>query len=358
MLSLSSGERVIFVALPLQTVRRVQGALLITAGTDDIDRSVRDVRFALVIAFLAALLITILLSLYLARTITRPVKRLAQAADAVSAGLGKKSSIPDFGNRRDEIGNLSISLTTMTDTLWSRMEAIENFVADVAHEIKNPLTSLRSAVEAMRRIKDKNKREELLDIITADVVRLDKLLSEIAEASRIDTELSRLDPKPLNISKMLETLLALHQYQLDVISPKKIKVLIDKDETYFTLAVADRMAQVFQNLIDNALSFSPPNGTVTISVARNNEWIEMCVSDNGPGVPNDSLERIFERFYTYRNKNNTFGSHSGLGLAISRQIVSRYGGSIICTNLNDDSGAIVGARLKVKLVSLIPNTKK
>ncbi|MBE05136.1 MAG: histidine kinase [Gammaproteobacteria bacterium] len=352
----TDGNRVVLVALPLQSVRRVQGALLITGQTDDVDRSVRDVRFALVVAFLVALLITILLSLYLARTITRPVRRLAEAADSVSAGLVHNDAIPDFANRRDEIGILSSSLSKMTKSLWSRMDTIENFVADVAHEIKNPLTSLRSAVETAKRIDDEIKRRELLNIIETDVKRLDRLLSEIADASRIDTELSRLQLKPLNLLVMLQTLIGLHQYTFEVIGPRKIILEWDTSEEFNTLAVADRMAQVFQNLIDNALSFSPSNGKVVIRLYKEQNWINISVSDSGPGIPTNALDNIFQRFYTDRPDNNVFGSHSGLGLAISKQIINGHGGEIICQNLTDNFGKISGALFNVRLSAI--NIKK
>ena len=345
------GKRTVLVALPLQSVKRVQGALIINSLTDDIDRSVRDVRFALIVAFFAALLITILLSLYLARTITRPVRRLAKAADTVSAGLGEKIAIPDFSKRQDEIGILSASLSKMTDTMWSRMDAIENFVADVAHEIKNPLTSLRSAVETVRKIKDNDKRNELLDIIASDVIRMDRLLSEIADASRIDTELSRKDPEIVNIREMLETLLALHQYHPESLTPKNIKLIFSDLENYESFAVPDRMAQVFQNLIDNGISFSPPDGEVNIILKRKEKWIEISVIDSGPGVPEIAREKIFERFYTDRNEENSFGSHSGLGLAIAKQIVIRHGGSIEYINAGNKAGLNSGAEFKVRLLA-------
>tara|TARA_B100000686_G_scaffold355290_1_gene472071 strand:+ start:3065 stop:4717 length:1653 start_codon:yes stop_codon:yes gene_type:complete len=349
----ADGDRIVMVALPLQSVRRVQGALLISGQTNDVDRSVRDVRSALVLAFLVALLITILLSLYLASTITRPVRRLAKAADKVSAGLGNKDTIPDFANRRDEIGMLSKSLSKMTSSLWSRMDTIENFVADVAHEIKNPLTSLRSAVETAKRINDNSKRQELLNIIEKDVKRLDRLLSEIADASRIDTELSRLKPEPLNLKVMLQTLIGLHQYSPEVIGQKKIKLDCASSKVFYIMAVTDRMGQVFQNLIDNALSFSPSNGKICIKLSLENNWIIVTVSDSGPGIPTDALKDIFRRFYTDRPHDKNFGSHSGLGLAISKQIINGHGGEISCENICDESGQITGARFIVRLRSSV-----
>ena len=341
------GGRVVLVALPLQSVRRVQGALLIVAPADDVDRSVRDVRFALVLAFAAALFITVLLSLYLAGTITRPVRRLADAADAVRAGRGQKAPIPDFTNRHDEIGTLSTSLAAMTDALWSRMDAIENFVADVAHEIKNPLTSVRSAVETVRRVDDDAQRRKLLDIIAADVTRLDRLLSEITDASRIDTELARTTPEPVDLAEMLRTLVALHEAQAT--TPKAVRLHLETRGDCRTLAVADRMAQVFSNLVDNAVSFSPAGGEVEIALRRLNGMIEASVTDSGPGVPKDMQERVFERFYTDRPADAAFGTHSGLGLAISRQIVLSHGGTIACENRHDATGDIAGARFIVRL---------
>jgi two-component system, OmpR family, sensor histidine kinase ChvG len=346
------GGRIVVVAMPLKSVRRVQGALLLTASADDVDHSVRDVRYTLVLAFIVALAITVMLSLYLAGTITRPVRRLADAADAVHRGRGRKAHIPDFTSRRDEIGGLSASLTAMTDTLWSRMDAIENFVADVAHEIKNPLTSVRSAIETAKRIEDPDQRQRLLDIVASDITRLDRLLSEIADASRIDTELARAEPTDVELAKMLGMIADLHNAQRhDAAVPSPV-IKIDLEGNGHTLAIADRLAQVFRNLINNAASFATPDGIIAVHLTKHGSWIEISVEDDGPGVHEEALEKIFDRFYTDRSDPTEFGKHSGLGLAISRQIIEAHDGTIRCENRLSSDGAVAGARFTVTLPAL------
>ena len=344
--------RIVVVAMPLKSVRRVQGALLLTASADDVDHSVRDVRYTLVLAFIVALAITAMLSVYLAGTITRPVRQLADAADAVHRGRGRKAHIPDFTSRRDEIGGLSASLTAMTDALWSRMDAVENFVADVVHEIKNPLTSVRSAIETAKRIEDPDQRQRLLDIVASDITRLDRLLSEITDASRIDTELARAEPADVDLAKMLEMIADLHNAQRqDTAVPSPI-IKIDIEGSGHTLAIADRLAQVFRNLINNSVSFATPDGTITVNLTQHGSWIKISVEDDGPGVHEEALEKIFDRFYTDRSDPTQFGKHSGLGLAISRQIVEAHGGNIRCENRLSSKSMIAGARFIVTLPAL------
>jgi len=346
------GGRIVIVALPLKSVRRVQGALLLTASADDVDHSVRDVRYTLMLAFIVALAITVMLSLYLAGTITRPVRRLADAADAVHRGRGRKAHIPDFTSRQDEIGGLSASLTAMTDALWSRMDAIENFVADVAHEIKNPLTSVRSAIETAKRIDDPDQRQRLLDIVATDITRLDRLLSEIADASRIDTELARAEPADVDLAKMLTMIADLHNAQRHDTKAPSPAIRLNLEGDGHTMAIADRLAQVFRNLINNATSFATPDGTIAVRLTQQGSWIEISVEDDGPGVPEEARENIFNRFYTDRSDPTEFGQHSGLGLAISRQIVEAHGGTIHCENRLTPEGAVAGARFIVTLPAL------
>jgi two-component system sensor histidine kinase ChvG len=294
------------------------------------------------------LAITVLLSLYFARTITRPVRRLAEAAERVSAGRGRKASIPDFTARRDEIGGLSRSLRDMTRALWVRMDAIEVFVADVAHEIKNPLSSVRNAVETARLVRDPAQRDKLLDIVAQDVTRLDRLLSEIADASRIDTELSRAETRALDVGAVLTMLVEMHRpafcaeglgLSLDLADAEPLEVL----------AVEDRLVQVFQNLLSNARSFSPDGGEIAIRLRRVDGEIRIDIEDQGPGVAEELHEAIFDRFYTLRPRSEPFGTHSGLGLSISRQITDAHGGTITCTNWQADDGSIEGARFTVRI---------
>ena len=336
------GLLIAVVALPVQPLRRIQGALLISGGAEDVARSVRDVRFAILEAFAVALAITVLLTLYLAGTITRPVRRLAEAAERVRAGRGRKVSIPDFTARRDEIGGLSRALRDMTQALWVRMDAIEIFVADVAHEIKNPLSSMRNAVETARRVQDPAQRDKLLDIVAQDVTRLDRLLSEIADASRIDSEMSRAEIRAVDVGALLTMLV---EMQRPAVAAQELRLTLDLPDggPFIVNAVEDRLVQVFQNILSNAQSFSPRGGEITLRVARAGGDILIDIEDAGPGVAEELFEAIFDRFYTLRPASEPFGSHSGLGLSISRQIIDAHGGAIHCTNRPAPDGAGPGA---------------
>ena len=338
------GSLVAVAALPVQPLRRTLGALLISSGAEYVLRSVRDVRFTVLEAFAVALAITILLSLYFARTITTPVRRLAEAAEQVRAGRGRKVSIPDFTARRDEIGGLSRALRGMTQTLWVRMDAIEVFVADVAHEIKNPLSSLRNAVETARRVNDPGQRDKLLDIVAQDVTRLDRLLSEIADASRIDTEMLRAEAKALELGGVLSALVEMHRHAAEA---EHLNLTLDlaDERPFMVYAVEDRLVQVFQNLLNNARSFSPPGGEIIIRMKREDDEICIDIDDDGPGVAESLREAIFDRFYTLRPKSEPFGAHSGLGLSISRQIIDAHSGTICCTKRTDEEGARFTVRL-------------
>ena len=342
------GLLVAVVALPVQPLRRIQGALMISSGAEDVALSVRDVRFAILEAFAIALAITVLLTLYFAGTITRPVRRLAEAAERVRAGRGRQSEIPDFTARRDEIGGLSRALRDMTLALWVRMDAIEVFVADVAHEIKNPLSSVRNAVETARRVRDPAQRDKLLDIVAQDVTRLDRLLSEIADASRIDTEMSRATAEPVDIGALLTMLV---EMQRPTVQAEGLHLTLDlaDGEPIIVSGVDDRLVQVFQNLLSNAQSFSPQGGEIKIRVARAGGDIHIDVEDQGPGVAEDLYEAIFDRFHTFRPKDESFGAHSGLGLSISRQIINAHGGAIYCRNRQAPDGSVRGACFTIRL---------
>ena len=341
---------VAIVAVPVQPFRRVQGALLLVADASDVSESVRKARFTILQAFSIALTITVLLSLFFAGTITRPVRRLAQAAERVRAGGGRKVAIPDFTARHDEIGRLSAALGDMTEALWVRMDAIESFVADVAHEVKNPLSSVLSAVDTARRVTDEEKRAKLLAIVGEDVKRLDRLLSQIADASKIDTELARARLQPVDLGAMLTTLAEMHS-AADSMSEGSatIRTEIEDGGPFAVLGVEDRLAQVLQNLINNARSFSLPDATITLGLRRDGAGIVLNVEDEGPGVPVGMEEAIFRRFYTLRPEGEAFGAHSGLGLSISRQIVDALGGRLTCTNRLDRAGAIRGACFRLEL---------
>ena len=343
-----SGELLLSVAVPVQRYRQVLGALMLSVGGDSIDAAVRDVRFNILKVFGVAFAITVLLSLYLAGTIARPVQRLAEAADRVRRGQGRQTEIPDFTRRGDEIGELSGALREMTEALWTRMDAIERFAADVAHEIKNPLSSLRSAVETVTRIEDPERQRRLMAVILDDVQRLDRLISDISDASRVDAEMSRIAKEPVDIGRMLTTLAEIHEATA---KPESPRIAVDAPEGRALTVAANegRLVQVLRNLIANATSFSPPAGTITLSARREGRRIRLSVADRGPGIPPDRLESIFDRFYTERPAGEKFGTHSGLGLSISRQIVEAHGGRIFAENLTDPDGRVRGARFTLLL---------
>jgi len=342
------GGMMLTVAVPVQRYRQVLGALLLSSDGRDIDVAVRDIRFAILGIFGIALAVTVLLSLYLAGTIARPILRLAVAADRVRHGQRRRTAIPDFGHRRDEIGDLAGALRDMTEELWNRMDAIESFAADVAHEIKNPLTSLRSAVETVARVEDPAQQRKLMDIIQHDVQRLDRLISDISNASRLDAELSRAELAPVDMGQMLRALAEMHAATA---GPKAPRLTLDiaSHQDLTVPGIEGRLAQVFRNLIANAASFSPPGGDIRLSAVRDGAQVRIAVSDEGPGIPDDKLEAIFARFYTERPAGESFGDHSGLGLSISRQIVEAHGGTLKAENRRDASGAVRGACFRVVL---------
>ncbi len=343
-----NGGLVLSVAVPVQRYRQVLGAVMLTSNGDAIDAAVRDVRFSILKVFGAALAVTVLLSLYLAGTIARPVHRLAEAAERVRRGKGRQMEIPDFTRRGDEIGDLSGVLREMTEALWARMDAIEHFAADVAHEIKNPLSSLRSAVETVARMDDPTRQRKLMAIILDDVQRLDRLISDISDASRVDAELSRADKAPLDVGRLLQTLAEVHESTSKPGAPR-IVVGLPKGQTLMAPAIESRLVQVLRNLIANAISFSPPDGLITLGARRDGRRMLIYVSDRGPGIPSDKLEAIFNRFYTERPAGEKFGTHSGLGLSISRQIIEAHGGRIFAENLMDGEGRPTGARFTIVL---------
>jgi two-component system sensor histidine kinase ChvG len=280
------------------------------------------------------------------------VRRLAAAAERVRRGHGRQIAIPDFSKRGDEIGELSIAFRDMTQALWQRMDAIERFAADVAHEIKNPLTSLRSAVETAVRIEDPVKQRRLLNIVLEDVERLDRLISDISDASRLDAELSRVEHVPIALDQMLATLVELHEAAA---AEGAVRLALNAPEAiaraggFVVPGVEDRLVQVFRNLIVNAVSFSPPGGTIALGLQRGADAVIVTVDDMGPGIPEAKLVAIFDRFYSERPAGEKFGTHSGLGLSISKQIVEAHLGAIRAENRRGEDGRILGARFVVRL---------
>jgi len=342
------GGLVLSVAVPVQRFKQVLGALMLSETGEDIDDAVRDVRLEIMRVFLIALGITVLLSLYLAGTIVRPLRRLAQAADRVRRARGRDHEIPDFRGRNDEIGALAADLRDMTEALRQRLDAIERFAADVAHEIKNPLTSLKSAVETAVRVREPEQQRKLMAIILEDVDRLNRLITDISDASRLDSELSRVEPERLDLGGLLAALAEMHR---TAGADEQPEIVFEElaGGPFVVMANEGRLVQVFQNLLSNAFSFSPPGSVVTLRIRRDGRWIEATVEDQGPGIPEASLERIFERFYSERPEGEPFGTHSGLGLSISRQIVEAHNGTITADNRRDSQGRVIGARFTVRL---------
>jgi two-component system sensor histidine kinase ChvG len=298
-----------------------------------------------------------MLSIYLSGLIGKPLKRLALAAEAVRTGKGKYTEIPDLSDRGDEIGELSVVLRDMTNALWERMNTIERFAADVSHEIKNPLTSLRSAVETVERIKDEDKRAKLMKVIHHDVRRLDRLISDISSASRLDAELTRDEMAQVNLADLLYRLRDAYKKPIERVegdnksNDGNVVVIVEDGAQTNISGNEDRLSQVFGNLISNALSFSPANEPITITIKKSNqdEMVETWVEDKGPGIPQNKIETIFERFYTERPEGEAYGSHSGLGLSISKQIIDAHEGEIHAENITNNDDERIGARFIVRL---------
>jgi len=346
----ASAGLVLSAAIPVQRYKQVLGAVMLSTGSGEIEEEIRTVRLELLRIFSVALLVTVLLSFYLAGTIVRPIRRLAGAAER-TRGRRARVEIPDFTRRGDEIGDLSGSLREMTDALWHRMSAIESFAADVAHEIKNPLSSLRSAVETAVRIEDPAKQRRLMAIILDDVERLDRLITDISDASRLDAELGRLEVAPVDIAAMLEALADLHESTRTEGAPHLVLEVTNRGRPLIVPGTETRLSQVFGNLIANAVSFSPPLGEIRLTARHDGRAVLVAIEDQGPGIPDEKLTAIFDRFYTERPRGEKFGTHSGLGLSISKQIVEAHRGMIWAENRKDASGAGTGARFCIRLPS-------
>ncbi|MCG8596853.1 MAG: stimulus-sensing domain-containing protein [Kiloniellales bacterium] len=341
------GGLVLSAAVPVQRYRQVLGALMLSKDGGVVEAAVRHRRRDILLVFAIALGVTILLSIYLANTIARPVQRLAEAADRVRHAKGRQVEIPDMSHRRDEVGELSAALIDMTESLWTRLDAIERFAADVAHEIKNPLTSVRSAVETVARVDDPEQQKKLMSIILDDVQRLDRLISDISDASRLDAELSRAQTESVDLGQLLGALAETYDA---VIEQKELKFELSlPTRDVVVQGIEGRLGQVFRNLISNAISFSPPGGAIRLLARPQAGAVDILVEDDGPGIPQTKLAAIFDRFYSERPSDEKFGTHSGLGLSISKQIVEALGGQISAENRRDTEGAIIGARFRVRL---------
>jgi two-component system sensor histidine kinase ChvG len=343
-----SGDRVVSVSIPVRHVRQVLGVLTLEAG--DVEETLAAQRLALMPFALVALAVNILGSLVLHLFVARPIMRLSAAADAVRLQRARAIFLPDLDGRKDEIGDLARSLETMTETLSDRMDAIEAFAADVSHEIKNPLTSIRSALETLPLVKTDAQREKLTGLLQQDVRRLDRLITDISNASRLDAELNRDRPRAVDLTVLLTEITGVYSAGH---KPGEARVIFSPPSETVRITGRDGpLGQVFRNLIDNARSFSPPEGQVRITLHRSldpDRPINVTIDDDGPGIPPENLETVFERFYTSRPRGTAFGANSGLGLSIVRQIVEAHGGEVRAMNRAGADGTIKGARFEVAL---------
>ncbi|MES2754823.1 MAG: stimulus-sensing domain-containing protein [Pseudomonadota bacterium] len=318
------------------------GAAMTTVNARNITRTVRDERLRLAVVLGVVTLVSILLSLFLARTIVRPIRRLARAAVRVRLGRAREVVVPRLPSRRDELGMLARALSDMSLALRARIDATEAFAADVTHELKNPLASLRSAVDGLAQVKDAGLRAKLLAVVQDDVRRLDRLISDISEASRLDAQLSRVPFEEIDFAALVGGLLS--QRRARGIE-RGIKISFRRaDRGSFPVAGdGARLERVVENLIDNAISFSPDRATIRVALERLSGELRLQVDDEGPGVPDDARDAVFQRFHSVRPEGEAFGQHSGLGLAIARTIVEAHQG-VIAVELSD-----VGARFVVRL---------
>lgn len=349
-------QKILTVAVPILFYRQIVGTVLVSIDGSNVDERMFSVRSSILGIFGWVFALTVLTSLFLARTIARPVRKLADAAQMVRQSKSRRYTIPDLSRRADEIGELSAALRDMTDSLWTRMDAIENFAADVAHEIKNPLTSLRSAVETVARVGDPEQQKRLMSIILDDVARLDRLISEISDASRLDAELSRAEMSHVGLERLVSALAEIQNANDDPNAPK-VKIINEdpdsrgrrRDPELTAPGLEGRLGQVFRNLIGNAASFSPSSGVIKIITSHSGRHIKIVVEDQGPGIPAGKEKAIFSRFYSERPEGEKFGTHSGLGLSISKQIVEAHHGVIYAENIVGHDDNIAGARFVVRL---------
>jgi two-component system sensor histidine kinase ChvG len=337
----SQGELIVSVAMPVRRFKAVLGVLVLSTQGEDINAIVQNERIVILQVFIIATLVSVALSIVLANTIANPIRRLAEAADPEGTSGARplnpdRIEMPDMTNRTDEIGDLSAALMRMTHALYRRIEAIEAFAADVAHEIKNPLTSLRSAVETMDFARTPEQKQKLMDVIQKDVQRLDRLVTDISNASRLDAELVRERMLAFDLGTLVTALAEMVRNQGED-RGVKIVTQLPKAGGLTTRGLEVRIAQVITNLLENALSFAPDDSTITVTGSRLPRGVvRLTVEDQGPGIPEDNLSSIFERFYSERPVAEAFGNHSGLGLSISKQIAEAHGGRIWAENIRPE----------------------
>lgn len=342
------GQPVLTLAVPVQRLQKTLGVVLVTRSARDVAESIISLRINLITTFLSFLLVSVLVSLYMAQTVIRPLRRLAQASLQARSVASGPPHIPDYTFRRDEIGDLSAALASMTEALWHRLDATERFAADVSHELKNPITSMRSALETLSKVSDKEKQDRLLHILRDDVSRLDRLISEISALTRIEGEMSRQPPEHFDFVSLVSG------YVTSKTQSGLPLVLQVRQSHLPVLGLKSGLVQVLDNLVGNALSFSPADKAVVVRAERIRAQVYLFVEDEGPGIPAGKLERIFERFYSERPPEHRTHVHSGLGLNICKQIVESHGGRIYAENrLADEPGQgkkrVIGARFVVVL---------
>ncbi|MEX0285888.1 MAG: ATP-binding protein [Paracoccaceae bacterium] len=350
------GGRVFAAVVPIMRNGAAVGAVALTSPAGEIDALIRSERERVLQMFLVAILVSIGLSLVLASTIANPLSDLAEAAELGRDRNARKMNpgrirIPDLTARPDEIGRLSAALRGMVSALYNRIDGNEQFAADVAHEIKNPLASLRSAVGTLRMVKRDDQREKLLDVIEHDVRRLDRLVSDISNASRLDSELVKEEEEEFNLLEMLGNL---NQYLGEDAKSKGIDYITDMPKDPVVVhGLEPRLAQVFVNLITNAISFCEDGDAIRVWARKRDNRVLVVVEDTGPGIPDEALTKIFKRFYSQRPEEH-FGNNSGLGLAISKQIIEAHGGVIWAENIRPTEADVTSEALGARFVVGLP----
>ncbi len=342
-------KRVLSITMPIEKVLRVVGTL--TIETSDVSEIIAAERAALVPLIIVAILVAIITATLLTLGIARPLRRLALASDRVASGAAERLNLGRLHDRKDEIGDLARAMEAMTVSLYDRIQENERFAADVAHELKNPLTSIRSAVETSQAIKDPAMKEKMANVIARDVIRLDRLISDISNLSRLEAEIVREKLVRVDLNRLLEDIVSIYRDTVREGEATVALVIADK-RAHEVMGREGPLGQVIRNLVENARSFSPPGGQVTVTLAgvsaTRGPVVRLIVEDQGPGVPPDKLEKIFQRFYTDRPVGAKFGNNSGLGLSIVRQIVETHRGQVWAEN-SVMEGQIKGARFIVEL---------
>ena len=340
-----TGNLILFVALPIKNLRVIRGAVLISSSSDRIEHELLDLEKELFKTLGIILLATLGLGVYLVKSITNPIIKLAKYADYITENKTVRlDKISDFPIYKDEIGDLSNSFSKMIKEIQIRVDHIANFGADVAHELKNPLTSLRSASETLIKIKNKGDQEKLINIIQKDIERINRLISDISLSSKLDAELSRIKFKRININKLIETLIEVRRVSLGY----KFKFK-SKFKDLYIQGNENKIVQVLDNLIDNAFSFSPKKKPIEVELKLKNKKIYIIIEDQGKGFPENALPKVFNRFYTERPETEEFGKHSGLGLSISKQIIEAHNGEILVENRINAKNNVFGARVIIIL---------